>query len=102
MMIHLPIHRWTVMPGVFGAMYQARKTLSDLVALIRRLQLRMGIGRPSMRWLSYSADYLFANLPSFGFTDVELWFFCPLRNNRDTHPVALARKGQSLTSGLSR
>ncbi len=92
MMIHLPIHRWTVMPRFFAALFQARKIVGDVVASMRRLQLRLGIGRPSMRWLSYSADYLFETLPRLGFTDVELWIFSPLRNNRDTHPVVLARK----------
>ena len=95
MMVHLPIYRWTVMPGVFATIYHARKIVGDAVAWTRRLLLRIGIGRPLMRWLSYSEDYLFGSLSRLGFADIELWIFCPLRDNRDRHPVVLARKEPS-------
>jgi len=92
LMIHLPIHRWPVMPFVFEVIYRSRKTLGDIVARVRRWLLRLGMVRPFMRWLSYSVDYLLEELPRVGMTDVEVWIFSPLRDNRDPHPFVLARK----------
>lgn len=92
LMVHLPIHRWPVMGKVFDAIYRSRKIAGDLVARIRRLLLRLGLARPLMRWRSYSVDYLLDTLPRVGLTDVELWIFCPNRDNKDPHPFVLARR----------
>jgi len=96
-MVHLPIHRWPIMDGVFDAIYRSRKTLGHIVARIRRFLLRVGMGSPPMRWLSYSVDYLLDAVPRAGLTDVEVWIFSPNRDNKDPHPFVLARKQEGLT-----
>jgi SAM-dependent methyltransferase len=92
LMIHLPVHRWPVMPALFDWIYHSRKALGQAIAAIRRWFLSHGLGRPLMRWLSYPTGYFFTTLPSVGLVDVEVWIFCPNRDSRDPHPFVLARR----------
>ncbi len=92
MMIHVPIHRWPAMPGVFGVLYSWRKAVGGRVAWLRRRLLERGLGRPIMRGLSYPLDYLFDTLPRMGLVNVEVWIFSPEPSNRDPHPFVLARR----------
>ena len=94
MMIHLPVYRWPTIarkPQLFDALYRLRKGGGDVRAWARRQLLRAGVGEPIMRYLSYRTDDLFATLPSYGFTDVEIVMMKPTPSS-SVHPFLFARK----------
>ena len=70
--IQLPIHSWPFFarPGL-ALLHQVRERAEQLYAVVRR---RLPL-QPTMRGLSYPADWFFRALPELGFTDVELCWF---------------------------
>jgi len=59
MIIHLPIHHWPAMPGLFTAVYRIRKRIGDIRAWAKRLLMRAGLSyHHFMRGLSYPIPYL--------------------------------------------
>lgn len=91
LMIHLPIHHWPAMAGVFNAFYKARKQLGDIRARARRQLIRFRMSGGFMRGLSYSQAYLFEFLPSCGLTDVEITAF-PTKAEGTIHSFVFARR----------
>src|SRR5256885_5891420 len=58
LMIHLPVHRWPVVPRALELVYHTRKRVGDLRAWLLRPFISRGWARPLMRYLSYPADYV--------------------------------------------
>lgn len=94
LLVHVVLHQWPVAPGVAERFYRAYNAAAGLVAGVRRRLSIVGLGRPIMRGLSYSAGYFFDALPPLGFEDVELWLYAWGSARR---PVAcvLARRATS-------
>jgi SAM-dependent methyltransferase len=92
MMIHLPIHSWPTLPGVFSRLYEAKKRLGDARAFARQKLLELGIGKPFMRGLSYPVDLFYEQLPRLGLSDVEISVFAT-RSNDAPHPFVFATRG---------
>jgi ubiquinone/menaquinone biosynthesis C-methylase UbiE len=93
MMIHLPVHHWPAMPGVFELVYRVRKRIGDMRAWIRRRLIRAGMSHHFMRGLSYPVQHLFDILPRLDFVDVEILVF-QTTSERAFHAFVFARRKQ--------
>jgi SAM-dependent methyltransferase len=91
LMIHLPIHSWPAMSGVFDLLYRLRTAVAQAKATLLRPLIARGRARPIMRRTSYPMPYVYATLARCGLTDVEIRIIAP-RSNHDPHPFVLARK----------
>lgn len=93
LMIHLPVHHWPAMPGVFEFIYRVRKRIGDARAWIRRQLIRAGMSHHFMRGLSYPDRYLFDILSRLDFVDVEILVF-QTTSERAFHAFVFARRKQ--------
>lgn len=91
LMIHLPMHHWPAMPGVFDLLYRTRKLVGDARAWYKRRLIRFGAMHHFMRRQSYSIEYLLDRLPESGLRDVEVVIFRTSKENL-THSFILGRK----------
>jgi len=91
LMVHMPVHRWPTMAGVFHGAYSLQKRVGNARAWMKRRLVQLGLSGPGKRYLSYSIDELFEKLPQLGLSDVEIWVFRPTAAH-ESHPFVLARK----------
>jgi SAM-dependent methyltransferase len=91
MMIHLPVHQWPAMPGLFERIYRLRKSTGGARAWIKRRLILAGISHHYMRGLSYPVGYLFDILAQQRFMDIELLLFRTSKENA-VHPFVFARR----------
>ena len=73
--ITLPIHEWPRRLPAFSLLWEARQTLEHAHAWARRRLSARGLGKPTMRGLSYPVGWFFDTLPGLGLTDLEVVFF---------------------------
>jgi len=85
-MIHLPVY----LPPAHVPMLEQTVDLGRRVSVVRARYKRRR-GKPLMRGLQYSWDWLRRELPAVGLEDVELSIFA-VGSNADPHPFVLARK----------
>jgi ubiquinone/menaquinone biosynthesis C-methylase UbiE len=85
-MIHLPMYR---LPRGFSSVERALvvRHWRDTT----RAKRRRRAGKPFMRGLIYSWEWLFQELPRLGFSDIEILVFATASNN-DPHSYVLARR----------
>lgn len=91
LMIHLPIHSWPAMPGLFEGLYRLRTSIAQIKATLLRPLIARGRAQPIMRRTSYPLPYLYATLARCGLADVEVRIISP-RSNGDPHPFVFARR----------
>jgi SAM-dependent methyltransferase len=74
-LIQLPVHAWPSHAWLYDPLHRAAKWSNGLLASVRTLAMRAGLGNPPMRHQSYDERFLFATLTASGFRRVEIHRF---------------------------
>jgi hypothetical protein len=91
LMIHIPLYCWPSASWTYDALRSLQSQIADFKATLNRRLINAGIFRPLMRRLAYPLDWLFSELDSIGFENVELATIA-LKSTGDPHTLVLARK----------
>jgi SAM-dependent methyltransferase len=94
-LIHLPVHAFPSINRKFSRLtamaYGVFMRLADAKADLRRLMMRVGVGKPYMHGVSYDVNELFAALASVGISEISLSGIL-MRAGRGVHFCVTGRK----------